>query len=315
MDYRKIIGFGKSSFVVSLPKNWLAKNKLVKGDLVFLEEVDNNLLLLPKKVNIRKELKSIELDISKKDIRDINRRIVSAYIQNYNLIHIFGKGLKAKSKEIKDTIQNLMALEIMEETSEKIVAKDFLKMEELSVIDLLRRMDIITRAMFLDMLKVFDEPDEVESIYWRDMDVNRLTFLLHRLVQFYFDNPSIANEKGFTNKKIMTTSTVIRNVERFADNVKRIVKLLARVKLSKKNKEKFLEILKEVFVLYEGTMKSYYKCDIELAFSLAEDKRALMKKMRVFFDEVSSIKWAPTIIEKIKDSISCCHSMSRDVYH
>jgi phosphate uptake regulator len=34
VEFRRLIGFGKSSFVVSLPKNWIEKNKLVKGDLV-----------------------------------------------------------------------------------------------------------------------------------------------------------------------------------------------------------------------------------------------------------------------------------------
>ena len=35
MEYRKIIEFGKSSYVVSLPKPWLNAKKLKKGDACF----------------------------------------------------------------------------------------------------------------------------------------------------------------------------------------------------------------------------------------------------------------------------------------
>ena len=38
MEFRKLISFGKTSFVMSLPKGWVVKNKLKKGDLIALEE-------------------------------------------------------------------------------------------------------------------------------------------------------------------------------------------------------------------------------------------------------------------------------------
>jgi len=314
LDFRKIIKFGKSSYVVSLPKDWLQKNRLLKGDVVYLNEVDNSLILLPKESQRRKELHSTELDVTKISIRDVERRIISAYIQNYNVIHIFGKDFASKSKQIKEAIQNIMALEIMEETSERIVAKDFLKMDELSLIDLLKRMDIITRAMFLDTIKTFDE-DLVESIYERDTDVNRLTYLMYRSIQYYFENSAFANEKGFNFKKLITYSTAVRNIERIADNTKRIAKLLARVEMSMSQKEKIKAILNEIYVHYESIMKALYKNDVEKAFQHANVKHELIAEIRQFYDDVWKVKWAPNIIEKMKDIIDCCHAIGRDLYH
>ena len=43
MGFRKIIGFGDGSFVVSLPKDWVIKNGLKKGDDVSVD-VDTNLV-------------------------------------------------------------------------------------------------------------------------------------------------------------------------------------------------------------------------------------------------------------------------------
>ena len=48
MEYRKLISFGKSSFVVSLPKSWIKQNKLKKGDLIHFEDEGNNLVIKKK---------------------------------------------------------------------------------------------------------------------------------------------------------------------------------------------------------------------------------------------------------------------------
>ena len=54
MTYRKIIGFGGSSFVVSLPKEWINKYGLKKGDVVNIEEESDMLRILPKILRQRK---------------------------------------------------------------------------------------------------------------------------------------------------------------------------------------------------------------------------------------------------------------------
>ena len=56
MEFRKLIKFGKSSFVISLPKKWLEKNKLKKGDLLYVSENENGLSLTSKD-NEKKEFK------------------------------------------------------------------------------------------------------------------------------------------------------------------------------------------------------------------------------------------------------------------
>ena len=48
MDYRKLIAFGKNSFVISVPKQWIKQNKLNKGDLIYLDESGPNLILSKK---------------------------------------------------------------------------------------------------------------------------------------------------------------------------------------------------------------------------------------------------------------------------
>ena len=314
MNSRKIIRFGKASFVVSLPKDWLKNNSLQAGDLIYFNQNNENLVLIPKAINKKKELKSIEIDVSKLNIRDIERKIISYYIQNYNIIRIFGKNLNEKSKDIKDCIQNLMALEIMEETSEKIVAKDFLKMEELSPLDLIKRMDIITRAMLLDTNKIPEE-NLLESIYERDRDVNRLTFLVFRILEYLLKNQSESSQKGINSKMILKYYNISRSIERIGDSAKRIAKLKTKIKFEKRSKEKLEKYFKKLYLNYEDIMKAFYKNDIEKAHRCAHKKRDLVLESKQLYEDYWKIKNFPIIIEKMKDLIDSCHNITRDLYN
>ncbi|MBS3139253.1 phosphate uptake regulator PhoU, partial [Candidatus Woesearchaeota archaeon] len=177
MEYRKLISFGKSSFVISLPKTWVNGNKLKKGDTVFLDERNADLLLSPKEVNLEEEQKEITIEVDGKPVRRIQREIITAYVMHYKTIILVGNEIKDKAKDLQEFIQNLVALEIMEQTSRKIVAKDFLNMNDLSTDNIIRKMDIVTRAMLEDCKNMFTD-DVYENINHRDNDVNRLRFLM-----------------------------------------------------------------------------------------------------------------------------------------
>ena len=156
MEYRKLISFGKNSFVVSLPKSWVRQNKLVKGDLIYIEESGGNLLLKPKQEKVEQDL-SVVINIDGKEIKQVRREIFGAYIQNNTTITLRGNGIKDKAKSLQDIIQNLVALEVMEQTSKEIVAKDFLNIDSVSVESVIRKIDIIIRSMFEDCQNMFNE--------------------------------------------------------------------------------------------------------------------------------------------------------------
>ena len=84
MDYRRLIKFGNSSYVVSIPKDWLRKNKLEKGDMVYLNENGNNEIVLSPRIDeIEPESQTVTLDIDHLDESDIERRTISKYIAGY----------------------------------------------------------------------------------------------------------------------------------------------------------------------------------------------------------------------------------------
>src|SRR3989344_3545083 len=107
MEYRKLIKFGNSSHVISLPGSWLKKNKLNKGDLIYFNENSNNeLVLTPEIKDIKTEPKDITIETKDKPVSTIKREIIFAYINNYKTIKIIGD-LKDKRKDVEDILHNL----------------------------------------------------------------------------------------------------------------------------------------------------------------------------------------------------------------
>ena len=95
MEYRKLIKFGNSSHIISLPNSWVKKNKLRKGDLIYYTENGNNELVLNPKLKDEKQgVTEIMIDITNKNLNEMRREIHSAYINNFNTINIIGKDLK-----------------------------------------------------------------------------------------------------------------------------------------------------------------------------------------------------------------------------
>ncbi|MCX6707490.1 MAG: AbrB/MazE/SpoVT family DNA-binding domain-containing protein [Candidatus Woesearchaeota archaeon] len=92
METRKIISFGNSSYVVSLPKDWVVDNKLKKGDSINMENRDGSIVINTLENSERKiEPKPIVIEIEGKGMDMIKTEIISAYLNNYDIIEVKGK--------------------------------------------------------------------------------------------------------------------------------------------------------------------------------------------------------------------------------
>ena len=314
MEYRKLISFGKSSFVISLPKTWIKQNKLVKGDLIYYDEKGSNIILSANDNTKGEQEKEITIGVDGKSIRRLQREIISAYIKDHKTITLTGTTLKEKAKEIQATIQNLMALEVMEQTSKKIVAKDFLDMNNISIFNLIRKIDVILRSMIDDCEKMFTE-DNYENISHRDHDVNRLTFLIFRVVEFGLNNSSFTYKKyNLSSHDLLNLWWFVFNMEAIGDEVKRIARYMNNVKLDKKVQERFLKLLNETKGAYLKMMKAFHNKDVEMAHTVLESKEEIIKECENIYLNNKKIENVGLLIERVKGMITNVHNLGRVIY-
>src|SRR3989338_4159744 len=250
MQIRRLVKSGAASHTISLPKNWLDKNNLAKGDILYiLEKSDKELVVTPETKQEVKQEKEISINIEKKDLTTIQREITSAYINNYNTIVIHGDGLADQVKDIRKILHDFVALEISELTSTRIVAKDLLNLQEISVDKTVRRMDMIIRSIVQDSIESIDGKNMYESVYYRDFDVNKLYFLMCRILKSSLNDSRVAEKFQITNTQGMASWFLSLNLENIADNSKNICLHLKNLGKDVNTKE-LKEIYKEVEKTY-----------------------------------------------------------------
>lgn len=277
MHIRRLVKAGQTSHTVSLPKEWLEKNKLKKGDAIYLKEKsDKELIITTEGKEEAAKQKEIVIETTNKALDHIQREITAAYINNYNTITIVGKDIDEKGKEIRRMLHDFVALEIAEQTSDRIVAKDLLNWKEISIDKTIRRMDIIIRSIFEDTIKSLTSKNLHESIYFRDFDVNRLYFLMFRILKGALTDINIASSFNVSNADILNDWYFVLNLENVADNLKNVCKLFLELK------ENELKELDESYKLlqtnYLDALKAYYDRDKDLAQKVASKREIILNQ-------------------------------------
>lgn len=275
METRKLVKAGATSHTISLPKAWLEKNKLKKGDMLFIiENSDSELVITPKIKEEKQEKKEITIEIDGKDLGSIQREITSAYVNNYSNIYLIGKSVEEKSKALRSVLHHFVALEVDEQTSTKISAKDLLNMKEISIDRTLRRMDMTLRSIIQDSMKTLGNKNIKESIEQRDNDVNRLYFLLFRLLKSALNNQKIAENFGLSNDEILSVWYLTVNIENIADNAKIISNLADKMN----DKDLLKSIYRDIETAYVDVMKAYFNKDRKIADEIASRRIDIFTK-------------------------------------
>ena len=276
MHIRKLVKAGPSSHTVALPKDWLLNNKLQKGSILYITENGKGLQISPdiKDAPIEQREKVIEVD--KKDINTIGREVTSAYINNYSSIVISGD-LRENAKDIRRIIRDFAGLEITEQTNKKLVAQDLLNLQEVSIDKTLRRMDMILRSMIQDSIISLDGEDLYDSVALRDYDVNRMYFLLYRLLKGSLRNPTMAQKLQLASHDALGYSLLVNHLENVGDAAKNACAVCKHLNAKERGPVKAAYQLIEG--LYLDAMKAQFTNDKTLADTVAQQRRGTVDKI------------------------------------
>src|SRR3989338_3038122 len=195
MERRKLIKLGNSSYAIALPKSWVTKSGLKKGDEVFVIKNSNGELILSSLLKKANEQKGVSIDLSNKDDSAIFREIHAAYVKGYTLFHLKGENKHNNYHSIKKIFDGLLGVEVIENNQGGIIAKDFFNIEETSIENFIRRIDNNIVSMFSILSEGLKngrlKRTEIEEIQEADFDINKFYLLISRLFSLGMDNPSI----------------------------------------------------------------------------------------------------------------------------
>ena len=275
METRKVQVTGGSTFTVSLPKDWATSNDVSAGSIVQFHSEDDLLLLSPKGEDERAEG---TLDITGLTSEpELTRAVMTMYVSGFDVIELETNRITAAQRRIiREATQGLVGLEVIEETSERVVLQDLLDSSELSVHNAISRMQLVSLTMLEDAVEALVENDDelATDVVERDDDVDRLWYMVSRVFRTVLRNPTAADEIGFPRETVFDFQSSARQLERVADHATKIADIAIEVEaVPEPAAEPFRALRTEASQVPETAMEALFAEDPETAVELANEAR------------------------------------------
>lgn len=262
MEPRKIIKFGNSSYVITLPTQWMERHNLNKGDYLTICEKENSLFL---QIPVEKEEKRGIINYNQQPLKLLNKELLSFYLKNYKYIEIRGKNIIEKLDDIRRFKEKISSIEITEVSQEKIVLTDLSSPKELNIHNLIKEI-IDMEKLFFEELNNQQLKEKISFITQLDTNINKLSFLAHKAINHQLstlENPQIVKDS-------ISYWRIIGGLEAIGDIVKRIARYISN---EENNKEQINHISEE--------LKHYFN----FITQLLEDTTNFNKNLEIYLDK------------------------------
>lgn len=275
---RKLQLTGGSTYIISLPSEWVHRNSLTKGSQLLIEESGSNLTLKISE-NVTKE-KTRTLDFSSSiDLALLQRAMTSFYIAGYDTLTLHSDSFinNTLRDSIKTFTKLLMGVEIFEESSDTIVLQNVLDSRSFPIEKALRRMSTNVSVMLSDVGKALADHnrDLLESVIRRDDEVDRFHWYIFREVRNIWDS-----EAPF----FLILSRIL---ERVADHAVNIATLLLQFNPGKIRASGIMSAMYEFSVnTYEEAVSAFYSRHFSGLNGLVERKREIIQKKKEMLDSL-----------------------------
>ncbi|MFB6109399.1 MAG: PhoU domain-containing protein [Halodesulfurarchaeum sp.] len=229
MDRRKVQLTGGSTFTVSIPKGWAREHDIEAGEEVAFHPDNGSLLMTPASST---ESKRGVRDIADLESDALMREVMTMYVSGFDEIELTADRITpAQRRVIREATQELVGLEVLEETADTVVIQDLLDSAELSVHSAVRRMHLITQSMLEDAVESLREHDLdlARDVITRDDDVDRLWYVVSRIFRSTLRSPEMASEIDISRERCFDYHSSARQFERVADHAAKISRVTAEM--------------------------------------------------------------------------------------
>ena len=282
MELRRLQVTGGGTYIISLPKKWIKRYNLKKGDTLGVEERDKGIFLTPKMQKIKK---SAVINLS----RNVRREITAKYMCGYDTLRIVSDtGIDhSYRKIISETLKTLSGYEIVDEKTKEITICNLLDPSELPTKKAMRRAFFVARSMQKDFLEAFlnNDPELAEDVIQRDSEVDRLYFLIVRQLRTAIMDTSFAEKIDVTPLECLDLRIVAKNIEQIADNIEINCVNFKEIDYNSLNSEIFENVKRMSSLLikiFQDSWEALEKKDFQEAdrvLGMKKDVDALKKKL------------------------------------
>lgn len=287
-ELRKVQQTPGGTFFVCLPKPWAERYGLKRGSVVAVSETGDGRLLIDTEYGVEPSPRAITL----KPGAYLSREIIGKYLLGFDVITVEAKGrISFEVRDIlKDAVSRLIGLEIVEEDYSRVVIQCLLEPSSFPPEKILRRGYTIVAGMHHDVVNalVGGDVNLAKSVISRDNEVNRLHFLLVRILRTIIQNPSLTEKLGVRPIECLDYRLVASLVEAIGDEcvlvASKTVELKGR-KLHEDLKKSFVDLHRICFEAHENALTAFLTGDM----GLAENVRSMRGKVEKTFADIEKI--------------------------
>jgi len=211
---RKIVKLGNSSYVITLPKEWVKKNNIDSNSKIDLDTFDDNIII---SLSTQKPEKEYIINYQEYPLKVLIKKIISVYLKNYEKIIIRGKRVSENLETIKQILSKINLLQIYEISEDEIILKDLSDTRDLDILELLKTIEKTINKIFGELTS---EEINFKFITELDSNINKLTYLCFKHINSKLDD---LKEKDFI-KNTVNYWRIIFSLENIGDILKRIAR-------------------------------------------------------------------------------------------
>jgi len=275
MDLRKIQKTSGGTFFVCLPKSWAERNGLKRGAVVSVTETTNGQLVINPKYNVERAPQVAVITPSPL----LDRVIIEKYLLGYDVIQFQAKGRisPVDRERVKQASSRLIGLEIVEENHSKIVMQSLLEPSTFPPQKILRREYSIVSGIHRDAITALIEGDVelAKNVVARDNEVNRLYFLLVRILRTVIQNPGLSEKLGILPIDCLDYRLAANLVESIGDHSASIGETVINLdgaKIEENLSKLIMKLHKIAYESHENAISSVFSHDVSVAESVRSER-------------------------------------------
>ena len=306
-------GKSGSSFLIILPKDWVVRQKLSKGDPVVVAEREDGCLIIDPRLPKAGETRSTTAEIE----HNLRWEITSRYLLGFDEIRIVGKEriTNVQRDEVKLVIKRFIALEVIEENDHQIVLRCLVDPVTLPIGTAMRRMNLLASRMVDDSLRVYFEGfrEGAEEVILRDEEVDRLFFLIVREIRSAIQYPRMSEMMKITPVEALDYRLAAQYIERIADLAVDIAQRVGEP-LDKKLVRKLQPIGDKVREMLSDSVNNLFKFNSKKVAKVIKDEKWLIQETaKLRQDIVTSLNGQPQTQLYVVDSLLRMGEAAKDI--
>ncbi len=315
---RKVQLTGGSTYIISLPKEWIKNVRLTSGSEVLIEiQPDYTLKIIPENKKLEQQVNNKEIEITPETINTAVTEVLSAYLAGYNKIKIKYKNIDIESirKIIDSAINKALGLEVLEEKANELTLYSVINTTSLTMQEAMEKMMNTTRSMLEDVEKnlIKIDEDSLCSIIDRDNVVDKLFLLVMRQLNQVLLGELSTSQLGLTTlPEALYVVITVKSIERIADHAVLISKNMLNAPKRIMITDQVVNLFSLAKEAYMNAIRGFNKKDkryINKAITIAIESNRLEEKIRL---NITSLTGSPEIYP-ILDSIKRIRAYSLDI--